>query len=120
MEVMYLGSVKDVYNHGIETVSAALASALAQIAPINPYRVRVFYVSTPFFLFEAMNEVSSPLATSSSLQKPTRILLQLQDTGADKSLRVFFSVDEKTDVKPSIVPKYNYTVSFALVLLVNS
>ncbi|KAL6732139.1 hypothetical protein Aduo_002931 [Ancylostoma duodenale] len=67
-------SVKDVYSYGVETVSSALASALAQVAPINPFRVRVFY-----------------------------------DTGADKSLRVFFSIDEKTDVKPSVVPKYNYT-----------
>ncbi|KAK6731422.1 hypothetical protein RB195_007720 [Necator americanus] len=69
-------SLKDVYIQGIETVSAALASALVQIAPINPYRVRIFY-----------------------------------DTGVGKTLRVFFSIGEKTDVKPSAVPKYNFTGS---------
>ncbi|KAK6056968.1 hypothetical protein COOONC_05517 [Cooperia oncophora] len=71
-------SVKDVYSRGVETVSAALANALSQIAPINPNRVRAFY-----------------------------------DSGPDNSLRVFFSVDEKADVKPSAVPKYNYTAEVA-------
>ncbi|PIO75587.1 hypothetical protein TELCIR_02363, partial [Teladorsagia circumcincta] len=31
------------------------------------------------------------------------------DSGPDNSLRVFFSLDEKVDVKPSTVPKYNFT-----------
>ncbi|KAK6017336.1 hypothetical protein OSTOST_17145, partial [Ostertagia ostertagi] len=66
-------SVKDVYSQGYERVSFALANALSQIAPINPYRLRVFY-----------------------------------DSGPDNSLRVFFSLDEKADVKPSTVPKYNF------------
>ncbi|VDM67848.1 unnamed protein product [Strongylus vulgaris] len=73
-------SVKDVHNIGVETVSIALGNALAQIAPINPFRIRVFY-----------------------------------DTNAERSLRVFFSIDEKSNIVPSVVPKYNYTFD----LLVN-
>ncbi|VDK65984.1 unnamed protein product, partial [Cylicostephanus goldi] len=71
-------TVKDVHSVGVETVSLALGNALAQVAPINPYRIRVFY-----------------------------------DTNAAKTLRVFFSIDEKSNVVPSAVQKYNYTVNCA-------
>ncbi|CAJ0596042.1 unnamed protein product [Cylicocyclus nassatus] len=76
-------TVKDVHSVGVETVSLALGNALAQVAPINPYRIRVFY-----------------------------------DTNAAKTLRVFFSIDEKSSVVPSAVQKYNYTAEVPSAVLI--
>ncbi|KAJ1361550.1 hypothetical protein KIN20_020826 [Parelaphostrongylus tenuis] len=40
------------------------------------------------------------------------------DSGSRNSLRVFFSVVEKTDVKPATVPKYNYTAEVSSSVLI--
>ncbi|VDP03145.1 unnamed protein product [Heligmosomoides polygyrus] len=38
--------------------------------------------------------------------------MRFQDSGAKGSLRVFFSVGEKTNVEPAAVATYNYSVNF--------
>ncbi|KJH48259.1 hypothetical protein DICVIV_05621 [Dictyocaulus viviparus] len=40
------------------------------------------------------------------------------DSGNDNLLRVFFSVEEKTDIKPSLVPGYNYTAEVPTLVLI--
>ncbi|XGW22241.1 hypothetical protein V3C99_004895 [Haemonchus contortus] len=64
----------------------------------NVYSVGVETVSSA--LAKALSQIA-PI-------NPHRVRV-FYSSGPDDSLRVFFSVDEKTDKEPSIVPKYNFS-----------
>ncbi|WKX89296.1 hypothetical protein Q1695_008723 [Nippostrongylus brasiliensis] len=60
---------------------------------------------------QGVEAVTSSLADALSQVAPINPLRvrAFYDSGSDKSLRVFFSVDEKPSVAPAVVPTYNFT-----------
>lgn len=69
---------------------------------------------------QGVDKVTSALADALSNIapiNPLRVRLFF-GSGTDNTLRVFFSVEEKSDVKPATVPKYNYTAEVPSSVLV--